>query len=368
MSKPIITRMNLIDESSDEDNRMSFTYKVEGKFLNVKNVLYAYRENGKQGLPQVGDKDPYADDPGNASICSSIRVKHNGKYDASGSAVGQMTVTVQYLPPDEFSAKRKKKNITDKFQFPWDEPAKVSKTGDAIEVDMWGTDERDKPLQYSNGEPVNLTQSKPLSVINIAFAKKLNDPTDWWSLTDDLLESVNNAQVTLKIGNNTYTYAARTLLVAAADCNVELFRYADPVTGGNKTVLHFDVNLSLVYKKNTWATRIPDEGHVVVDDDNNVREPEVITTKHKQKLVFLNGRGQRLLGDTANAATKLIDTDNVYGGWTTTPYGSVIDKTATDALAGGTSSNARIVILAFMTYEEKDFTPLGLGSLLSQMV
>lgn len=373
MAKPVITVASILRATCDQDDRITEEWEVQGNNLNVKNVKTARFADGRQGLPKEGDPDSYGDDLNDKSYCSKVNVTHAGKRDASGDTNGQMKVSVSYLPVDEFSAKKKKKKknglITDP-KFPWDAPAKIKKTGDAIEVDMWGSDEKGSPLLYSNSEMVNLKKSVPLSVMSITFAKKINDTTaDWWNLTDDFLESVNNNAVSLKIANKNYSYAARTLIVAGADVSVEFFEYTDPVTLLQKTTLYFAVDLSIVHKKNTWATRIPDEGHLIFEEDGDgtkkVVRPKNLTDKHRVEQVLLNGKGGRILGDNFVGSLRQVSS-TPWGGESETGNGVEIDEVATLKLAGGNAANARIVMLAFLTHEEKDFGPLGLDTLLAK--
>lgn len=360
MAKPIITRINLTKETMDEENRLVRTYKVEGTNLNVHNVKTAYTASGNR-LPQKGEKDPYTD-VGRAALVTKINATQSGKFDASGSSPGVIDVTVTYAPVDEFNASEKEKTFPGasgggsggSFNYPWDEPTEFNLDGDSIEVDMWGMDEKDQALAYSNGEPVNLTQPMPLSVMTFQRNVKVGDAADSFDLSAAYYQRVNNAPVSITIFNKTYNFGARTLLVAGYPVSLNRYKKIDPLTGVGVSIPYYTENIQLVYRANTWATRIPDQGHQVIDANNKVVSPRNANDKTRVREVLLNGAGKQLLDDTVTGA--LRDPLNAPAtGTTPAPYNVTIDDTATAAL------NNRMVILAFLTYEEVDFTSLDLS-------
>lgn len=350
MSTPIIDRIDLLNESTDEYSRLQRNYAVIGRYLNVENVKTTYASNGTR-LPQIGDKNPYMN-VANTTVVKTVKASLTGSEE--GGTTSRFKVDIGYAPQDELNMKDKEK--PDEFRFPWDMPAQISGNIEFYSMDMWGTDKRGQPLKYSNGEAVHLTQDTPVFVFTITRANKLNISGDAITLSKTYSNTVNNAPVSLTISGKTHTFPARTLKCAGVNWYQDLFYSVDPHTGVKKTVPYANETITLMYDPNYWVLRIVDQGHRVKDGTIFKRVTENNGTTEINEPVPLNGAGQQLLeyGDDAFDGN-LRSIKNSYGGGTLTPDLVTIDKTITEALGG------RLVFLAFQNMDEVNFSGLRLN-------
>jgi hypothetical protein len=120
----------------------------------------------------------------------------------------------------------------------------------------------------------------------------------------------------------------------------------------------------LIGRENTWATRIPDQGSFYRDTATGtglIKKFINKKTKEREETDLLNGSGQQLLNLGESGGTQDYDADGtrkVNTAWTgnlLTPQGVKIDDTFTNSLGG------KMVMLAFLTYEEKNFDALMLN-------
>jgi len=354
MAKPIINTIEILDERTDLDSRLTRQYKIVGTDLNVENVKTAYTADGTQRLPQKGEKNPYQS-ANKATVVSKVTVSQSGTEE--GGAAATFRVTVNYAPQDEASASNRDPENPDNFRFPWDKPAKISISNSTMTVDMWGTDFRGQPLLYSNGEAVNLTKELPLSVISIQRANRLDKATSGLNLNKTFFQRVNLNQVDITVGGQTQSWNPRELLCASVDIEPELFTYNDPVDGRLISIPYATESITLIGNIYTWATRVVDQGNLVRNSSNEL----VKVTEDGREISgphMLNGQGYALL--EANFTAGLRGIRNAWDGLSTTGNGITVDAVATKA-AFGSAANARAVFLAFLTYDEIDFTDLRIN-------
>lgn len=359
MPKPIITDIDLLDESTDKEHRLTQTFKVQGINLNVESLQVAFTTNVNGLLPgktiwKEGAVNPYMKgDPTNATIASDISVSRNGKNE------NVFDVRIAYAPRDEFNAQlTRKKDI--KFRYPWEEDAEYNEDGQTVTVDYWGTDERGQPLQYSNGQNVQLQKDLPLVVISITRQRRADDNVPSPALRRAYYQAVNNNTVNITIAGISTAYDPRTLLVSGFPIQLKRFKKIDPITGKVTTIPYFTESITLIGRGNTWATRIPDQGSFYRDGADRKRFINKKTAV-VEDTDLLNGQGEQLL--KLGEADDSDDYDgsgnreilNPYANQDFTPQGVRIDDNFTNGLSG------RMVMLAFLTYEEKNFNDLMLN-------
>jgi len=129
---------------------------------------------------------------------------------------------------------------------------------------------------------------------------------------------------------------------------LERYIKIDPETGNRTTIEYYVETQQFAIKKNTWATRVRDEGTyakiVGGDDDGKTKgKSNDDKTRRSASPFNLNGNGEALGQDADETTT--INTG-------TTPQGVEIDEDLSDQYG---------VTLAFMLFDEVDFSALNLG-------
>lgn len=365
MSKPLITELYLLDEKTDDESRLSQNYKVIGTNLNVENVKTATSADGTLKLPQKGDPNPYLS-ANNATVVSKVTVSGSGTLEAG--AIRTFKVAVTYATQDEASESKNDPESPDSYRFPWDRPAKIAISNDTTTVDLWGVDGAGQNLQYSNGEPVNLTVEHPLTVINIQRANRLDIANNGIDLNRTFFQRVNNNAVEMTIGGQTSVWQAGELLCSGVDVEPDLFTYFDPITRKLKSIPYAMENITLVGNTFKWVTRVMDQGNFGVWDKTNtnadgkwdVVDEIAVSNGIKRGPFLLNGKGQILLSyNSETGATGEREIKHAYEGNAETAFGVSVDTDAMNkAFPGGTY---KAVFLKFLTYEAIDFTNLRIN-------
>ena len=359
MAKPLITEINLLSETTDEESRLVQTYAVLGTDLNVENVKTAFTTAGKQ-LPQRGEKNPYQDST-RATVVDRVQVTAQGYQE--GGASRRFNVTVNYIPQDEASVRQKDQESPDTFRFPWDKPADLNVDNDTVEVDAWGYDARDQPLIQPNGEPVNIKQTLPLTIYTITRANRADITDNGFTLNKDFFQVINDAPVTITYAGQDTTWEGRQLLCASVDINPTIFKYNDPITGQVQSIPYLEETITLIGNKRRWYERVVCRGNYYYDSEGNMRNEMFITSadgniKERHTGPFLlNENGENLLGSTITAGKRNIE--NPSSG-ANTVNGVEVDDGPMAAVFGSVA-NARLVWMVFQMYEQNSFNRLRLN-------
>ncbi len=378
MARAQITEIHLVSQDCDDEGRMTRRYKVKGnKQLNVYTVWEASDDTGNT-LPKKGDPNPLQSEAG--VIAGGRAVADKFSASQSGTEEGAENVvncTIGWVLPTETTLRQG--NSNGDVEHPWDQPASISTSSTTVSVDMWGTDEKGKPLKYSNGQPVNIQKPIALEVITISRARKYNDlynldggaQQDSFGLSKTYTKNLNSNAVTLKVEGRDHSYDAETLLTDSIEVKLERAQVYDPVARETKKIPYFTENIVIYHNIDGWDTVIPDEGHFYLTtlDDGGPDERTIAKTfansedgTFHREPQLLNGKSKRLTTDNYDKTTFLKIIDNAFDpAATTTPQGVPIDLEKTAIVAGAADGTVRMVFLKFVIYGTLSYTPLELN-------
>ena len=333
----------LLDETFDKDGKGSQTWEVmstkTGDTIdeNPLSVQYAVYPATGERLPGYLSPNPYLQGSGRETIVTNVAIRRSGKID------NQFKATITYGTPNDVQREDEKEQ-KDTFQYPWDEPAEYSQEGTTLMEFIYTQDFRGQPFKYSNGENIsNLGIPTPITIINITRKRLASSSPSSPSRSESFYRTVNSGAVTIR----GVTYAARTVLVEAFPIQLEKYIKIDTQTGNRTTIDYYVETVQLAVKKNTWATRVRDEGtYVLIDGETTKYRGKYNDDKSKRSATpfALNGKGEALGAEAG-------ETISIQAG--TTPSGVTIDSTLSDQYG---------VTLAFMMFDEVSFAGLNLGS------
>lgn len=358
MANPQIQEIRLLEQSGDHEGRLTRQYQVWGPGIDCYTVFTAYDSTG-QRLPQEGDPNPLqvlAGDTSNASKADRFSSSQSGSKEGNYPVID---VTIEWVRPDEVS-EALRQGSEGNFKYPWDQPTDFNITSGEIEEDLYGADGLGNPMVYSNDELINLKRINSLTVFDITRNRKTRGDSfdNSIKMSDDFKKKVNNGPVQLIVEGVLNTFATNTLLVESFEVALIRLKTFDPITNDPITIPYFQERIRLIHKKNTWATRVADEGNfeMSVLADGTTKVYRRITNSDQEPYNVpqsLNGSGKQLLANTHNNGLRDILTP--WANNATTSQGVPIDVDMTQALSG------RLVVLALLTYEQADFSGMDLN-------
>lgn len=353
---PLTGPPQLIEQSTDDDGRLRQMYKLEctndaqgNPTENVESIKLAYDNNGI-GLPKKYTPNPFRKEGQRQTFLYDINPSHRGEdYNV-------FSVTLGWQTPADINDRERDKVNEGKYLYPWEQPAEYSSEPTSVQEFLAERDKRGQPTVFSNGEPITgLGQSTPITVITITRNRLATDTPISPQLSEDFYQTVNDGPVDI----NGVSYEARRVLVESFPLKLERFIETNELTGDTKTTKYYSETLRFAVKKNTWATRVTDQGNFYSKDPvPNGKKTAPIEEQIEQRLdngirkagpFNLSGGGQAL-GDPNNGDGIVDSTFSGNGG--STPQGVEIDEANSDEYS---------TTLAFMFFEEVDFGPMDIN-------
>lgn len=340
-----LVRLELTKRTTDHEGRMVEEYTVEADGTeNVETIIPAYTNDGRR-LPQIGTANKLRQQAGYSkdTFVDKIRITHDGKDHNVYKA------TVTYVPPEESSQSDDPNNTG--ANYPWNDPTDLSQTGDVIMVGFKGTDKAGNSLMYSNGTPIVLDMSVPITNINIT-RKPLKSKRNSFKLSSDYFQKINSNDVTI----DGTPYPKHTLLVQAFDVELARFKETDPNTGSVSLTKYQVENIVISHNAMKWYEYVVDEGIANKQEiptpsgtvTTNVPQLNNVTGIISNEPVRLDGRGNAIFDAEDNAVNTNYPSQ--------TPQ-----KVKVSSEFSNDDGAASKCVLLFAPYEEEDFSGLKLN-------
>lgn len=335
----LLDPVQLVDETTDKEGRLTQNYKVtctnvdglpSENIETIANAVYTGSKTPSEyqkyfyKLPKEFDPNPYRKDGIKQTFVSEISVKR------SGTDYNTFAVSVKYDTAGALNSRSKDKNLG-KYLYAWEEPTEYSESNSVMEEFLYSTDELGQPTVYSNGEMItDLTRKTKIKTISLRRKRRsVGDGTAPVVLANTFFNATNNASVTLE----GVTYPIYTLMVGGYDVTLNRFIETDIVTGNSKQIKYYEEDITLIYKANTWATRVKDRGSYyynvpVAIGDNGANKANMTTIKidaagNSISSDFALNGGGRAYGHSSDPNT----TQSMYvGNGGKTPQGVEIDE------------------------------------------